>query len=541
MNLTIARRLQGMIVGAILALVIVGLSGIFAARNIEGALQRAQENTIPSMQTLARIQLLASRIDYASTQRALSNRYDTTTAKEKAIADAEAEMLKLFEQYNKSLASDEKDRQFLAADRKAFQAYIETLRDVFTRTGGASTHDDIMNMLQLEVEPLAEQLQQALEQHVAHNNQVMLAFERQTSTTSNRMLIAAGVIMLLGSLLVGGVGFMLITGITRALAAVRNAIIHIEDNLDFTGRVRIVQRDELGATAEALNRLITKMQDNLRTIANGANQVASAAQEMTSASDLVARASVQQSEAASDMAATVEEITVSINHVADRAGEANTLSANSGSLAREGEAVISQTVSDIRDIADTVHRAAEGIRQLETQGEKIAAVLAVIKEVADQTNLLALNAAIEAARAGEQGRGFAVVADEVRKLAERTASSTQEITRTIDAMRASARNAVAGMEETVSKVGVGVERAHDASDAIQKIGAGSREAVSMVAEITEAIREQGMATNNIATHVERIAQMAEESSAAAGQSANHAQALDALAREMRTIVASYRL
>jgi len=161
--------------------------------------------------------------------------------------------------------------------------------------------------------------------------------------------------------------------------------------------------------------------------------------------------------------------------------------------------------------------------------------------VADQTNLLALNAAIEAARAGEQGRGFAVVADEVRKLAERTSASTSEIAGTVDAMRSNAGSAVASMHGVVSKVAHGVERAQAANDSIKQIGDGSRNAVAMVEEIASAIREQGSATNNIATQVERIAQMSEESSAAAGNSAQTAQELDGLAADMQRIVSSYRL
>ncbi|MEO8409568.1 MAG: methyl-accepting chemotaxis protein [Propionivibrio sp.] len=241
------------------------------------------------------------------------------------------------------------------------------------------------------------------------------------------------------------------------------------------------------------------------------------------------------------MAATVEEMTVSINQVADRAQEARTLSADSERLAGTGEEVTGQTADDIQAIEQTVNQAAELIHGLELHSQNITSVVTVIKEVAEQTNLLALNAAIEAARAGEHGRGFAVVADEVRKLAERTSSSTLQIAHSIDAMRSSAGDAVGSMQAVVSRVGHGVERAQQANATIRQIGSHSRNALAMVDEISTAIREQGSATNAIAAQVERIAQMSEESSAAAGHSARSAHDLDALAAQMQQIVSAYRL
>ncbi|WP_263772464.1 methyl-accepting chemotaxis protein, partial [Propionivibrio soli] len=302
-----------------------------------------------------------------------------------------------------------------------------------------------------------------------------------------------------------------------------------------------LREDEIGLTAQALNRLIDKLQGNLKTILERSASVAHSANQMAATSGQVAIASHQQSESAANMAATVEQMTVSINHVGDRASEADRLSTESGTLAASGESIIGKTVDDINKISDTVHQAADRIRELVENSQRISSVVAVIKEVADQTNLLALNAAIEAARAGEQGRGFAVVADEVRKLAERTSASTQEISKTIESMRTGADEVAMRMESVVAEVGRGVDSASKANEAINQIGIGSRNAVEMVQEISSAIREQASAMTTIAQQVERIAQMSEESSAAADNSAQVAKDLDNLATEMQHIVRAYRL
>jgi methyl-accepting chemotaxis protein len=241
------------------------------------------------------------------------------------------------------------------------------------------------------------------------------------------------------------------------------------------------------------------------------------------------------------MAASVEELTVSITHVGDRATTTRERVAYAGNLATEGETVVVKTVGDIDAIASSVSASAELLNRLEVQSQQISSVVNVIKEVADQTNLLALNAAIEAARAGEQGRGFAVVADEVRKLAERTGKSTHEITTTIGVMREGALAASASMRNAVDQVTVGVSRASGACEMIRRIGDGSREAVGMVSEITDAIHEQSAASTSVAQSVERIAQMAEQSSAAAAKSAETAQRLNTLSQEMRAITDQYRL
>ena len=227
--------------------------------------------------------------------------------------------------------------------------------------------------------------------------------------------------------------------------------------------------------------------------------------------------------------------------VAEAATIAYSTSQQTDLSAQRGAQVVQQTVEVMHQIAQQMQDASDGIEALDKQSQLISAILKTISGIADQTNLLALNAAIEAARAGEQGRGFAVVADEVRKLAERTTQSTQEIASTILEMQAGAQAAVHGIHAVVERVDEGVSRAEQANEAIQEIGEGSRKTVDMVGDISDAIREQSMASTAIAQQVEKIAQMSEENSAAAQSTSDTAGELAHLAQEMQQVVAQYRL
>ena len=248
-----------------------------------------------------------------------------------------------------------------------------------------------------------------------------------------------------------------------------------------------------------------------------------------------------QSEAAASMAASVEQMTVSINHISERARDTQTVSTQTGDLSREGAAVVRRSADEMEQIADSVNQSAESVRKLGEQSKEIAHIVSVIKDIADQTNLLALNAAIEAARAGEQGRGFAVVADEVRKLSEKTAGSTSEIAGMIDAIAAGTQEAVGTMERGVTKVGAGVALAREAGESINRIEAGSGRVLEAVNDISGALREQSQASNDIAKHVERIAQMSEENSIAVKETANASHSLESLAGALQRSISRFRV
>ena len=539
-NVTIAHRILLMIGASVLALLLVGIAGLIVANKGTDSIKKINDESLAQIQTLGstRQAFMAARVDMYALF--LNSDDAEMEAIEKRLTAGSGEISALLEAYAK-LAVDEEDKKLLAADAKNTKAYFDLFNAEVLPKLRRYENEYARELMVTQLAPLGDQTLKGFNEHMAFNAKLADETKVQALSSAAQGRTVSIAVMLAGVLAVAVIGFFLLTNIKSSLNQIQSMVARVENDLDFTVRVAVSKQDEIGQTTLALNRLLDKMQGNLKSIAAGAQSVAHAANEMTSTSEQVAGASNRQSEAASDMAATVQEMTVSINHVADRAQEASRISSDSGKLASSGEKVIGQTVSDIQDIALTVNEAAELIHGLELHSQQISNVVAVIKEVADQTNLLALNAAIEAARAGEQGRGFAVVADEVRKLAERTSSSTKEIADTIGTMRSSARNAVTGMQGVVDKVAVGVGRAQEANDSIQRIGAGSRNAVTMVEEIAEAIREQGSATNNIATQVERIAQMSEESSAAAGHSANAAQQLDHLAAEMQRIVSAYRL
>ncbi len=310
------------------------------------------------------------------------------------------------------------------------------------------------------------------------------------------------------------------------------------------GELTIAVATKPGDTSSLLAAIKT-MQQNLKDmigqVHQGAMQVSAEAGALSVTTDQVAAGSQRQSEAASSMAAAVEQMTVSLDQVAEHARDAQTHSGKSAELSTSGGEVIHQVVGDMRKIADSVNASSQIIQQLGQQSDQIFSIVNVIKDIADQTNLLALNAAIEAARAGEQGRGFAVVADEVRKLAERTANSTQEIAGMITKIQSGTKSAVASMEAGVSVVNQGVALANQAGESIEQIKSGSQQVGSTVNDITSAIREQSHASADIAHNVEHVAQMSEQNSAAVQQAAYAAHRLEGLAGNLKHAVSRFRV
>lgn len=299
-------------------------------------------------------------------------------------------------------------------------------------------------------------------------------------------------------------------------------------------------RNEIHEIAHAFN----VMSESVRTLVLGVSVTSSrvdvAAGELQVAANSAMESSQHASTSASGIASSVEEMSVSITHVADHADQARLISEEAKTVTGSGRQVVEKAMNELEHVAKDINESALLIQSLGERSKQISSVVGVIREIAEQTNLLALNAAIEAARAGEQGRGFAVVADEVRKLAERTAMSTQEISTTVQAILQETSNAVQRMQSVSCNMTESVSLARDAGLALTTIDERARQTVDVVQSIAESTREQSSASQEIARLVENIAQMAEGSSSRAVQNTERAQNLRGLAAELQSQLSRFR-
>ncbi|MDF3123686.1 methyl-accepting chemotaxis protein [Rheinheimera sp. 1928-s] len=299
--------------------------------------------------------------------------------------------------------------------------------------------------------------------------------------------------------------------------------------------------DEVAELLLALGKMQTQLHQLMSQIKSAAAELSGASSTVASTTEQLSASAEEQSRASSSIAAAVEELSVSIDSVSANASEAQTIAGKSGQQAQQSSKVINDTVASMERIAQVVRSASGRIEELGKQSEQISSIVNVIKGIADQTNLLALNAAIEAARAGEQGRGFAVVADEVRLLAQRTTQSTTEISGMIDVILNGTVDAVGQMSTGVEQVNMGVELAGQAGQAIDIIQHSFQQVVSVIESISLSLHEQNSASNEVAGHIERIATMSAQNSEATRHNSEVAHELRNLSNGLNNAVARFTL
>jgi methyl-accepting chemotaxis protein len=446
-----------------------------------------------------------------------------------------------------NLLKEYEGRTLAAEERQLFDAFVQA-RLNYGRTGVMP----MIDLLQGEKFAKADELRKAVlepayaKASAAIDTLLKYQVERAKVEYEAASTAAARVrTVTIGSLVVGLV-LSVLAGlfITRAITSSVGELVKAASGLaegNLAVRAEIRGGCELGQVAAAFNKMADDFAAILSQVQQAATRVVDTSTGVVDTANQVAQASQAQAGQAADANSSADQLNRTIGDLVARSEQAAGAAEETSGLAVEGQRVVNQAVDGIRAIAATFSESARLVDGLGQRSDQIGAIVAVIKEIADQTNLLALNAAIEAARAGEQGRGFAVVADEVRKLAERTTGATAEISAMIASIQNETREAVRNMEGGSRQVDTGLQLAEQAGAALERINDSISSVAAAIRDTAAATHEQEATSRDISGRVESIARMATDNSAAVAGTTDSVHGLKQLAQELQRLVSRFRL
>jgi methyl-accepting chemotaxis protein len=386
-----------------------------------------------------------------------------------------------------------------------------------------------------------EEIKVSLNAMASSQNQLNQDTKTKLSSLQESLLLTQIVATLLAIVAGCGVAFLVSRAITSGTALVLERAAAISKG-DLSGAPIIVStNDELGELAGAINTMQQSLRETISSVSASAERIATASEEFSATAAEQAQGAETQKDQTHQVATAMQEMSSTVQQVSDNSNKAAEASRNAADTARRGGTIVEDTLTKMRAIADSVGQTAKKVQELGKSSNQIGEIIGVIDDIADQTNLLALNAAIEAARAGEQGRGFAVVADEVRKLAERTSKATKEITQMIENIQTETKSAVEAMQSGTKQVELGVESTTKAGSSLQEIISTSEHVGEMVMLIATAATEQASASEEINLNIDQIAKITQETATGANESAKAVHELSNLATELHAIVSKFKI
>ena len=538
-NMTIRTKLTAAVVSATLLMIAIGVAGLWGTHSAQQAAESIYKdrlvaidilNDVRNLQNQIRINLLIARQSGDS--------FEVLASADKINGNI-FQVAQLLEDYNK--------RKIGSAEKKLMEEFVAA-RLHFGRTGVVP----MIDLLQAEkfdaadkhrkevVDPAFTKVSDAIDAVIKQQSSLAKAQFEQTAKQASAIRIGSIAAILIGAFMALGMGTLIARSINQGVAALVEASARLADG-DLTAHVTVQGKDELSRVGLSFNQMASQFSHLISEVNASSEQVNQTANGLSTAAGQVAQGSRLQSEQAAAAANSVELLNAAFKEIAATSVDIVSAANNARELSSRGSQVVSSAVQGIEKVAKTVSESAVSISDLGQRSKQIGQILSVIKDIADQTNLLALNAAIEAARAGEQGRGFAVVADEVRKLAERTTSATAEISTMVGAIQKDTQQAVETMRQSSDDVRDGVALANEAGKALKDISESVEHVVAMIGQIANSTRNQSEASESLTATVEEIARMAVETRSANEHAVSASEEMATRSHGLRSIISRFRL